>query len=141
LSYKAARKRQRSSIPMRYLYSLGLLKGRVLDFGCGYGFDVEYYNIEGYDPHFFPEMPTGLFNTIACIYVLNTLDEQKQYSVIDQVVDKLVVGGVAYFAVRRDIKKDKQGRGCIQRCVKLPFKSIKKTSGYEIYEINKNFSN
>ena len=49
--------------------------GKVLDFGCGIGKDVELlkhkgFDIIGYDPFYFPEFPTEKFDTILCFYVL-----------------------------------------------------------------------
>lgn len=39
--YLTAIKRTDISVPTRYLLKNGLLKGRILDFGCGFGFDTD----------------------------------------------------------------------------------------------------
>ena len=39
--YLTAIRRTRLSAPARYLLQHGLLKGRILDFGCGLGFDTD----------------------------------------------------------------------------------------------------
>lgn len=78
--YLTAIKRTSLSVPTRYLLQHNLLKGRILDFGCGYGFDTDElkrqgYNITGYDYYYYrPEYPVGKFDTILCNYVLNVLE-------------------------------------------------------------------
>ena len=47
------------SFPAKFLLNKNLLVGDVLDFGCGFGKDVELLkakgiNIVGYDKHYFP---------------------------------------------------------------------------------------
>lgn len=137
MSYRTAIKRSNPSAPARWLYSYGYINGRALDFGCGRSLDAKHYCMEKYDPYYFPDMPTGLFDTIVCIYVLNVLAPDSQVEVIKNVQDKLTKNGKAYFAVRRDITSDRPGRGCIQRRVELSLKSIRKISSYEIYEVTK----
>jgi ATP adenylyltransferase len=70
--------RDRVSYPTRVLLKEGQLKGRILDFGCGLGKDVEFLktqnlDIQGYDPTYQPNYPTEKFDTIICHYVLNVL--------------------------------------------------------------------
>jgi len=137
MSHRTAMKRRNPSAPARWLYSYGYIKGRALDFGCGHGMDAKHYDMETYDPYWHPDMPTGLFDTIICVYVLNVVAESTQWNIVERIQDKLTKDGKAYFAVRRDIKSDRRGKGCIQRRIELPFKSIKKTSGFEIYEVTK----
>ena len=47
--YLTAIKRTSLSAPTRYLLQHSLLKGRILDFGCGYGFDTDELKRQGYD--------------------------------------------------------------------------------------------
>lgn len=133
MSKYTAMARKTPSAPMKWLAENNLLEGRVLDFGSGRGADANTYGLESYDPYWQPDMPTGLFDTITCIYVFNVLEPQQYTSVLKQIGDKLVDGGKLYLAVRRDIKSERKGRGCIQRPVRFPFMSVKKTSNYEIY--------
>lgn len=119
---------------MRWLHDAGLLVGRVLDFGCGRGRDAAEFNLESYDPHWQPDMPTGKFDTITCIYVLNVVAPESMGDIIKRIKDRLVFGGKAYSSVRRDIKTDHKGRGCIQRNVELNMISRRKTARYQIYE-------
>lgn len=77
-SHLTAKERDKLSFPGRILLERGLLKGKVLDFGCGHGKDVETLRnqnvkIEGYDPHYFKNYPSEKFDTILCFYVLNVL--------------------------------------------------------------------
>ena len=39
--YLTAIKRTDLSVPTRYLLQHNLLKGRILDFGCGFGYDTD----------------------------------------------------------------------------------------------------
>ena len=47
--YLTAIKRTAISAPTRFLLEHQLLKGRVLDLGCGYGFDTDELKRQGYD--------------------------------------------------------------------------------------------
>lgn len=48
-SYLTAIKRTNLSVPTRYLLQHNLLKGRILNFGCGYGFDTDELKRQGYN--------------------------------------------------------------------------------------------
>ena len=61
MSQLTAPLRDDPSAPMLYLAEQNLLQGRVLDYGCGHGFDADYYDLCGYDPYLRPKMPTGRF--------------------------------------------------------------------------------
>ncbi len=137
MSQFTAIKRAKPSAPMRWLHSNGLLVGRTLDFGCGRGMDASCFDLEAYDPYWRPDMPTGLFDTIACIYVLNVVTLEQSGGIIEQLKDKLNPGGKAYFAVRRDLKRARKGRGCIQRRVTLSLASVREVSSYQIYVYEK----
>jgi len=139
LSYKTAISRTKPSAPMMWLSNNNLLRGRCLDFGCGRGFDVDYFNIEGYDPHYRPEFPKGSFDTITCIYVLNTLPlEAERQQVIKSVLSLLSPGGVAYLVIRRDVKKKGlTSKGTYQENIELDLPVIRKTSAFIIYILTK----
>lgn len=144
-SHLTAIERVYLSFPARLLLEKNLLQGKVLDFGCGLGNDVKLlrqkgFNITGYDPYYFPDYPNGKFNTIICFYVLNVLFAEEQARVLMEVSHLLEPGGMAYYAVRRDIKKEGfrehyvHKKPTYQCRVKLPFKSIHLDESCEIYE-------
>ena len=145
--YLTAIRRTSLSVPTRFLKEHNLLKGRILDFGCGYGFDTDElhkqgYDITGYDYYYRPEFPNGKFDTIICNYVLNVLEPYAQAEVMMNVTNLLEPNGTAYFAVRRDIKEEGFRLHAIHRqytyqCnVRLPFKSLECNSSYELYQYN-----
>ncbi len=144
-SHLTAIERTKLSSPLQFLSNNNLLKSRILDFGCGLGNDVELLqqqglDISGYDPYYAPTYPTGKFDTIVCCYVLNVLMPEEQIDVLMNIAHLLEPGGKAYYAVRRDLKKEGfrehyvHKRPTYQCNVKLPFKSIELTEYCEIYE-------
>lgn len=144
-SHLTAKERDAISFPAKVLLRQKLLHGKILDFGCGFGKDVESlkdknFDTIGFDPHYFPNFPDEKFDTIICFYVLNVLFPEEQASVLMDVSKLLKDGGKAYFAVRRDIKFEgfrthKVHKKPTYQCnVKLPFKSIYKNENVEIYE-------
>lgn len=133
------------SYPARILLNQKKISGKVLDFGCGIGKDVELLqqkrvDIVGYDPFYFPEFPTEKFDTILCFYVLNVLLPEEQAEVLMNVSHLLKPNGKAYFAVRRDIQYEgfrihkvhkKETYQCI---IKLGYLSVFKNENCELYE-------
>lgn len=104
-SYLTAKERETISMPTRKLIELKLLKGNILDFGCGFGKDVEIlkergYNIEGYDPYYYPKFPNKKFDTILCNYVLNVLLPTEQTEVLMTISELLKPTGSAFYSVR-----------------------------------------
>lgn len=127
------------------LHERKLIQGNVLDYGCGFGRDVQFlqaknFTAQGYDPHYFPELPVGAFDTILCFYVLNVLFPDEQIAVLMDVARLLKPTGRAYFVVRRDISRDGfrthqlHGKQVYQCAVNLPFKSIFLNENTEFYE-------
>ena len=144
-SHLTVKERKYPSYPAKQLLSMGQIRGRVLDFGCGLGVDVSFLRKNGcetigYDPHYAPEIPEGRFDTILCNYVLNVLLPEEQVQVLMVVAELLKPTGKAYFAVRRDIQRSgfrthtKLGVEVYQCNVTLPYKSILKAEHCEIYE-------
>ena len=144
-SHRTAKERDKMSFPTRILLERDLINGEVLDFGCGFGKDVEELkekeiNATGYDPHYQPEYPDKQFDTILCHYVLNVLRKQDQAKVLFEVSRLLKFGGKAYFSVRRDIKNPGFRTHFVHKVktyqtnVILPFKSVFKNKNVEIYE-------
>jgi diadenosine tetraphosphate (Ap4A) HIT family hydrolase len=144
-SHLTAKEREYLSFPARLLFEKGLLVGSLLDFGCGFGKDVEVLksrgvDISGYDKHYFPEKPIEKFDTILCLYVLNVLLPEELSLVLMEVSALLKPGGKAYFAVRRDLRSEGyrthkiHQKPTFQTNVILPYTSLFKNENCEIYE-------
>jgi ATP adenylyltransferase len=144
-SHMTVKERSSASYPIRQLLAAGLIRGRVLDFGCGLGADVAYlrdrgHEVVGYDPHYKPSEPEGKFDTVLCTYVLNVLLPEEQTHVLMAVSECLKPVGRAYFSVRRDIRRNgfrlhMMNRALVYQCnVVLPYKSVLSVSHCEIYE-------
>lgn len=138
-SYLTAMTRIEPSAPMRQLATDGLIVGRALDYGCGKGFDAEYYNMESYDPNFASPMPNGKFDTITCNYVLNVIEaDEGRVVVLQAIKDRLTIGGMAYITVRNDrralrgVTKTGSWQGLI--VLRLPVRY--KCAGYVTYELS-----
>ena len=107
---KTALKRKVLSKPMQILFNKGLLQGKILDYACGYGFDVERlgqhygYDIQGYDRY----NPTysdnklleGRYDTITCLYMFNTLPSFCEHR--GQLDSLRALSNNIYIAVRTD---------------------------------------
>ncbi len=144
-SHLTVKEREKPSFPAKIVSERGLIKGNVLDFGCGLGKDLNYFRnkgfeVTGYDPHYAPDYPDESFDTILCFYVLNVLLPEEQADVLMAVSELLKPDGSAYYAVRRDIKRNgfrynpKREIAAYQCNVKLPFRSIFRNKYCEIYE-------
>ena len=144
-NYLTAKERETLSFPAKLLLNKSLLVGDVLDFGCGFGKDVELLkakgiNVVGYDKHYFPEYPTKKFDTIICFYVLNVLMQEEQANVLMEVSRLVKRTGKAYFAVRRDLQYEGfrthkiHHKATYQCLVRLNYKTIFKNENCEIYE-------
>lgn len=132
--------RSKLSLPVRRLLKKNLIRGRVLDYGCGHGSDVmELTNAgvftEGYDPNHmgWKDKPDAgrKFDTVLCNYVLNVVTVETEHKIIEDIKGLLREGGCAYITVRRDLEHSEviTTRGTYQRIVKLPFEEVDKSSG------------
>lgn len=131
--------RRELSLPVRWLLRANLIGGRpALDYGCGRGTDAKFLGIDGFDPHWAPELPGKQYNVILCTYVLNVLTEAEAEDVIDHIKSLLTPAGVAYVTVRRDMPHDYvTSSGLVQRLVELPYRVVRETSAYCIYEVER----
>lgn len=144
-SHLTAKERDKLSFPAKLLLNKKFLVGDVLDFGCGFGKDVELLkikgiNIVGYDKHYSPEFPTKRFDTIICLYVLNVLLPEEQAKVLIELSQLVKPTGKVFIAVRRDLQYEgfrthKLHQKKTYQCnVVLNYKSIFKNENCEIYE-------
>jgi 2-polyprenyl-3-methyl-5-hydroxy-6-metoxy-1,4-benzoquinol methylase len=140
---KTAIFRMNASVPTRWLLGKGLIKGSVLDYGCGKGRDVDHlrglgFKCEGYDPNHKPEPVNKLFDTVVCNYVLNTLPHSYETDVINKMRKHTKRGGTIYVSVRRDLKHEGVNcRGTYQRhvCLGNGAELIRDCSSYAIYKL------
>jgi SAM-dependent methyltransferase len=144
-SHLTAKERDSLSFPAKFLLNKKLLVGEVLDFGCGFGKDVELLkakgiNITGYDKHYLPEYPKKRFDTIICFYVLNVLLPEEQATVLMELSQLVKPTGKVFIAVRRDLQFEgfrthKLHQKKTYQCnVILNSKSFFKNENCEIYE-------
>jgi len=140
-SHLTAITRKKPSRPFQILNDSGMIQGEVLDYGCGKGFDADFYKIDGYDPHYRPDSTIFMkkYNTIVCNYVLNVVQKDEAVSIIKKIWKLLQPNGVAYFAVRRDLKQKEvySSRGTYQLMVYLDLPTIHKENNLWIYRMQK----
>lgn len=141
-------KRRSLSAPVDWLVRHQYLRSgqsKILDYGCGYGSDVqilkdwnEGYPVQGYDPyHKNADMTKGFpynlnYDVVLCTYVLNVVDEQEQIDIIRKMWQHLRENGQLYISVRRDVApgttvfKHIDGTWHLQRFVELDTKYFTK---------------
>ena len=98
-----AMRRAHPSVGATWLTSQGLAKPRVLDFGCGFGFDADHYGWEAFDPYYRQVPFEGDYQTIVCNHVLNMLTRTSRLQTIERIQNLLSESGVAYLIVPRNI--------------------------------------
>lgn len=117
MSSKTAIPRKKHSLPLKIALSKGLIKGRILDYGCGRGTDIKYlknlgYNAVGYDPNYFPNksiLTSNTYDTVLCFYVLNVVFPQTREEILKDIRRVLKPNGIAIIAVR-DITEEVKGK-------------------------------
>jgi len=134
--------RGKISTPTRWLKENNLLKGRVLDYGCGRGKDAKVLGFDKYDLFWWPKRPTGKYDTIICNYVLNVVTEDVEKEILKDVKSLLKPDGKAYFSVRRDCRTGQTSKKTYQRIVDMDLPIIKKSSRqFVIYVMEMNTMN
>jgi len=121
----------------RFLDEHRLLRGRVLDYGCGFGFDADHYGWEAYDPHYRQTLPDGLFDTVVCNHVANMLTRDSRQELFRALQALLAPQGKAYVSVSRRIPKAGKLalRKRIQNYVVLTLPSLFRDGELEIYRL------
>jgi hypothetical protein len=138
-SLNTAVRRDKPSLAAEILIGKELIEGRTLDYGCGFGFDADYYGWESYDPYHRPVQPQGPYDTITCILVLNVLSRNNRAKVIARIRELLADDGHAYLAVSRNIPvTGKLGiNHTLQNYVVLTLPSVYADDKLEIYKMGK----
>ena len=140
MKHKTAITRRKPSAPMQYLLTTNRLCGRMLDWGCGKGFDAQYFGMTGYDPYYCSTLPSGQFDTITSNYVLNVIKSPKvRQSVMRAILSYLKPDGMAYISVRNDLTNlnGYTKIGTWQGKVELDLPIVFKKSGqFIIYELS-----
>ena len=143
---KTAVKRKTPSKPLLKLLNLvGLSEGlSIFDYGCGHGKDLDYlrelssvanlnWDVQGYDPIHRPIPPThDEFDIVLCTYVLNTVPDYIQSTIIQDIIGLGNRQGKVFVTVRRDIPEEGTDT---QRWVELPWKKLYECKQYVIYYI------
>ena len=109
---KTAIVRKGTSKPMRILREKGLLKGKILDYGCGHGEDTNILkmdygiNIVGYDKfndtYNSEELLNKKYDIATCNYVLNVIPDLDEHKDVIELLRQL--SDNVYICVRSDIK-------------------------------------
>jgi hypothetical protein len=130
-------RRQTVSKTARLLQERGLLRGRVLDYGCGFGFDADRLGWEAYDPHYRQTPPPGLFDTVVCNHVANMLTRASRRELLRTLQLLLADGGRAYVSVSRKIPREGKLalRKRIQNYVVLTLPSLYRDDELEVYRL------
>lgn len=134
-------KRKNPSKASSVLNNLKILDNNVLDYGCGYGFDADFYSWEKYDPYYFDNFPTKNFKNIVCINVLNVVSSKIRKEIITNIQNLLENDGTAYLCCPRNIPvqgKYSNFQRRPQNYVILSLDSIYKDKNLEIYKLDKN---
>lgn len=109
--FKTAIKRNGLSKPTKILKDKGLLKGSILNYGCGYNEDgiilsKEGFNIFSYDKFNLEyrddELLNRKYDTVICNYVLNVIDDLEIHKKVLEQLKEL--GENIYICVRSDVK-------------------------------------
>jgi SAM-dependent methyltransferase len=132
-------RRETVSKTARLLEERRLLRGRVLDYGCGFGFDADHYGWEAYDPHYRQKLPEGVFDTIVCNHVANMLTRESRQRLFRSIQALLAPQGKAYVSVSRKIPRAGKiaMRKRIQNYVVLTLPSLLCDDELEIYRLER----
>jgi len=107
--FRTAQNRGATSAPMAYYLEQGLLRGKVLDFGCGRDVPPSGLQLARYDPAYQPDLTVlaDQYDTITINYVLNVVPlEAHRAQVLLAARALLKPGGRVLIAVYRKGEQD-----------------------------------
>jgi len=130
-------RRETVSKTAQFLHDQGLLRGRILDYGCGFGFDADHFGWEAFDPHYRQKLPAGVFDTIICNHVANMLTRSSRQDLFITLQSLLAPRGKAYVSVSQKIPATGKiaMRKRIQNYVVLTLPSLFRDDELEIYRL------
>lgn len=114
------------------------VRGRVLDYGCGHGFDADHFGWTGYDPYYRQDSPEGKYDTIICNHVLNMLTQGSRKSVLSKIHALLNENGIVWLVVPRNIPTSGKlgARKRIQNFVVFDLPTVFVDGNFEIYQMS-----
>jgi hypothetical protein len=92
-------KRNKPSQAAEVLVGQGLVHDRVVDCGCGFGFDADYSGWESCDPFYNLKELLGKDGTVICTLVMNALSPNNQAKAIENIRGLSATDGIGYLGV------------------------------------------
>src|ERR1700722_10983970 len=130
-------RRETVSKTARFLEEHRLLRGRVLDYGCGFGLDADHFGWEAFDPSYRHKLPEGRLDTLVRNQVANMLTRESPQRLLRAIQLLLAGQGRAYASVSRKIPRTGKiaMRKRIQNYVVLTLPSVFNDDELEIYRL------
>jgi len=132
-------RRSTVSVGGKWLVERGHVKGRVLDFGCGFGFDADHFGWDAFDPYYRQQELEGNYDTVICNHVLNMLTRASRERTIREIQEILTPSGAAFLIVPRNIPVTGKIalRKRIQNYVTMTLPSIYADRKLEVYRLER----